>query len=134
MHSTNYTDTFIEVADDCRAAGGTIPPEKREPTVARMQFEMLNERPYHYTSDELLFAIYAARNDIAADDVDARRAEFFSKGQACLRSSPLGKSYGWGLHFDSASRVALVARESEAYARLQSDAELKHLKAMRSSR
>ncbi|HMQ32660.1 MAG TPA: DUF6157 family protein [Chloroflexaceae bacterium] len=132
MHTTNYTSAFIEVAEDCKAATGTAPPEK--PTLARMQYDMLHAGPYRYTSDELIFAIYALRNNIAEDERELRRAEFFSKGQPCLRSSPLAKTYGWGLHFDGASRVAIYPRGSEEYARLQRDPSLKHLKAMRNAR
>ena len=29
-HSTNYTNTFIEVSDDCPAAKGEVPPIKGE--------------------------------------------------------------------------------------------------------
>jgi hypothetical protein len=134
MHSTNYTDTFIEVAADCKAAVGTVPPEKAEPTVARMQFELIQNNPYRYTSDEIIFAVHAARNGIAPEELEARQAEFFSKGQACLRASPLAKTYGWGLHHDSEARVALYARGSEEYDRLRADGSLKQLKAMKSSR
>lgn len=134
MHTTNYTDTFIEVADDCRAASGTPPPEKADPTVARMQFELIQANPYRYTSDEILFAVYAARNGVGPDELEGRRAEFFSRGQACLRASPLGKTYGWGIHHDGAGRVAIYPRGSEEYERLRADAALRQLKAMRSSR
>jgi hypothetical protein len=66
----------------------------------------------------VLFAIYAERNGIDGAEREARRAEFFSKEQACPRSSPLGKLYGWAFHFDSESRVALYVRESHEYAQL----------------
>jgi hypothetical protein len=134
VHSTNYTDTFIEVAEDCKAATGTLPPEKSEPTVARMQFELIHANPYGYTSDEVIFATYVARNRIAPEELDERRAEFFSKGQACLRASPLAKSYGWGIHHNGEAKVALYARGSEEYEQLRADSSLKQLKAMRSSR
>jgi hypothetical protein len=134
MHTTNYFDTFIAVADDCKAAGAEVPPEKVAKTVARMQWELLEAEPYAFTSDELIFAIHAARNKLAEADLDAERARFFSKGQPCLRSSPLAKSYGWGFHFDAEARVALVPLGSDAYERLHADGSLKQLKAMRSAR
>ena len=118
MHSTNYSNTFIEVAEDCKAATGTVPPEKLEPTVARMQFELIHSNPYRFTSDEILFAVYAARNRIPPEELEARRAEFFAKGQACLRASTLAKSYGWGIHHDREEKVALYARGSEEYDQL----------------
>ncbi len=132
MHTTNYVNTFIEVAEDCKAEVGVAPPER--PTVARMQYDMLRAAPYRLTSDELIFAIYAERNGIPAEERERRRAEFFSRGQPCLRSSPLAKSYGWGLHFDADGRVAIYPRGSEEYERLRRDPALRHLKAMRSSR
>lgn len=134
MHSTNYTNTFIEVAEDCKNEVASIPPDKQAKTVARMQYEMIHDNPYQYTSDEVLFAIYAERNGIDLSERDEKRAEFFSKGQACLRASPLAKRYGWGIHYDSEARIALYACESDDYARLKNDATLKHLKAMKSSR
>lgn len=134
MHFTNYSNTFIEVAEDCKAATGTIPPEKTEPTVARGQFELIHTNPYRFTSDEILFAVYAARNRIPPQELEARRAEFFAKGQACLRASPLAKNYGWGIHHDREEKVALYARGSEEYDQLKGDSSLKQRKAMRSSR
>ena len=78
--------------------------------------------------------MYAERNGIPPEELAGRRAEFFSKGQACLRASPLPKSYGWGIHFDAESRVAIYPRCSAEYDRLRADSSLKQLKAMRSSR
>ncbi len=134
MHTTNYVNTFIEVADDCKAETAKVPPEKAQKSVAQMQFEMLSEHPYQYTSDELVFAIYAARNKVEAAQLESKEAEFFSKGQPCLRASPLGKTYGWGIHHDAESKVAIYALGSDEYERLKNDPALKHVKAMKSSR
>lgn len=134
MHTTHYERLFIEVAEDCKSDVGTSPPVKEPATVARMQYDMLVEEPYRYTSDEIVFGVYAARAGIPEGEMDAARAAFFSKGQPCLRSSPLAKAYGWGFHFDDAGRVAIVPRESERYREFASDAALVHLAAMRNSR
>jgi hypothetical protein len=134
MHSTNYTNTFISVADDCPAETGSVPPEKQDPTVARMQYELIAGSPYRYTSDEIVFALHARKNEIGPAELESRRAAYFSKGQACLRSSPLGKRYGWGIHHDEQSRVAIFARESAEYQRLSRDPSLKQVKAMKSAR
>jgi hypothetical protein len=99
-----------------------------------MQYEIIHKHPYEYTSDEVVFAIYAARSGVEAADMEAQRAAFFSKGQPCLRSSPLGKRYGWGIHFNDESKIALYACESEEYAQLSNDPALKQLKAMKSAR
>ncbi len=134
MHSTNYANTFIEIAEDCKTEIGKIPPEKQEKTVARMHYEMISEHPYQYTSDEVIFAIYAARNGIGAAELEDKKAEFFAKGQPCLRSSPLGKTYGWGIHYNDESKMAIYPVESVDYARLKDDPTLKHVKAMKSAR
>lgn len=134
MHSTNYTDTFIQVADDCKAAAGVVPPERQGKTIARMQYELISSSPYRYTSDDIIFAVYAERNAIPEGERAMRRAEFFARGQACLRSSPLGKTYGWGIHHDGAARVAIYPLGSAEYARLSADPSLRQVKAMRSSR
>lgn len=134
MHTTNYKNTFIEVADDCKAETGKVPPEKAEKSVAQLQFEMMAAHPYQYTSDEVIFTIYALRNQIAPAEQDAKRSEFFAKGQACLRASPLGKTYGWGIHHNEESKVAIYALGSADYDRLQTDPTLKHVKAMKSAR
>lgn len=134
MHTTDYTSTFIEVADDCRAETGVVPPEKAERTVARIHYDLIASDPYGHTSDDVIFAAFAEKRGIAAEDLEERRREFFSKGQPCLRSSALGKTYGWGFHFDSASRVAIYARDTPEYEQYRSDPSLTHLKAMKSKR
>ena len=134
MHSTNYTNTFVSVADDCPIDTGSVPPEKQDPTIARIQYDMIAESPYRYTSDEIVFATYARKNQIEPADLEARRAAFFSKGQPCLRSSPLAKRYGWGMHHDEQSRVAIFPRESQAYQRLSHDPQLKQVKALKNAR
>ena len=134
MHTTNYTNAFIEVADDCKTAVGIAPPEKQEKTIASMHYEMIHDHPYQYTSDEVVFAVYATKNRLETAQLEGKKAEFFSKGQPCLRSSPLGKTYGWGIHYDGESKMAIYAKESEAYTRLKNDNTLKHVKAMKSSK
>ncbi len=134
MHTTNYTNAFIEVADDCKADVGKIPPEKPQKTIARLQYEMIKPHPYTYTSDDVVFAVYVEKKSIDNAEQERARAEFFSKGQPCLRSSPLGKIYGWGIHYNSGSKIAIYAKESEEYATYKNDSTLKHMKAMKSSR
>jgi hypothetical protein len=133
LHTTNYVATFIEVADDCPADGATEPPTTEKPTIAALHYRLITEQPYARTSDDVIFETFALRAGIASDDDDAR-AVFFSKGQPCLRSSPLGKRYGWGILHDADGRVALVPRESEEYAALAADPSLAHTRAMRSRR
>ncbi len=42
IHTTNYTDTFIEAAEDSNAVKGMEPPLKEvQKSIARMQYELL---------------------------------------------------------------------------------------------
>lgn len=135
MTTTNYYDTFIEVADDCPAASAEVPPQKGDAkTAAALQFEMISGHPYTYTSDDVLFQVFALKNNIAHKALQEEREQFFSKGQPCFRASPLTKRYGWGVHSDARGRLALYAVESKEYKKLSHDPRLKHLKAMRSKR
>lgn len=135
MHTTNYFDTFIAVADDCPADKAEVPAVKGDKkTVANLQFDMLIENPYKYTSDDVLFKVHALRNGISASSQKAEREKFFSKGQPCMRCSPLTKRYGWGVHADSKGRIALYAIDSPEYKKLEADKKLAHTKGMRSKR
>ncbi|MGO3136148.1 MAG: DUF6157 family protein [Agrococcus casei] len=135
MGSTNYRGTLILVADDCPSDEAEIPPTRtKSPTVAELQYALISARPYEMTSDDVLFEVFATRNEIAADKRTEAREAFFAKDQVCLRSSPLGKRYGWGIHHDADGRVALVAVGSDDYRALAADPEVKQLKAMRSRR
>ena len=135
VHSTNYYNGFVEVAEDSPATAGTIPPLRgSKKSVAKLQYDMVAAHPYHYTSDEVFFAVYATRKDLAESELEAAKAAFFSKGQPCFRASPLAKRYGWGVHSDAEGRVALGAVESEQYQQMLADDSLIKVKAMRSKR
>lgn len=135
VHTTNYENTFIEVAEDCPAVSGEIPKQKADAkTIASIAFEMISKHPYEYSSDDVLFQVFADKNNLTESEYEAAREKFFSKGQACLRASPLTKRYGWGVHHNEKGKIALFGRETEAYQKLVKDKNLKVVKAMRSSR
>jgi hypothetical protein len=131
VHTTNYFDTFIEVADDTKANCGTQPPSKGKKTVAEMQYELISKNPYKFTSDDIFFQIYADRNDLTEAEHKQAREQFFSKGQPCFRASPLTKTYGFGIHSDSNGKVALYGLETEEYQKLLDDTQIKKVKAMK---
>jgi len=134
-HTTNYFNTFIEVAEDSPAAKGEMPPVKGDnKTAANIQFDMLIDQPYKHTSDDVLFQVHADKNKIGAKARKEEREKFFSKGQPCFRASPLTKRYGWGAHFDEEGKMALYALESAQYKKLAADKKLQHVKAMRSKK
>src|SRR5690606_28003369 len=135
MHTTNYQDTFIAVADDCPALNGEVPPMRGgKKSAANIAFEMIVNHPYKYTSDDVVFQIYTERNDLRPDELEKARQQYFSKGQPCLRASPLTKRYGWGVHSDARGRVALYGRETPEYERFLQDEGTKVVKAMKSAR
>lgn len=132
-HTTNYRSTFIEVAEDCPVDRAEEPPVADKPSIAALHYRLIAEEPYGRTSDDVLFTTHALRQGIDPDDAEARAA-FFSKGQPCLRSSPLGKRYGWGIDHDAEGRVALVPREADEYELRAADPAIAHTRAMRSRR
>lgn len=132
IHTTNYFNTFIEVAEDIKIDCGTQPPSKEKKTIAEMQHELISKNPYKFTSDDILFQVYADRNELTKADYKQAMEQFFSKGQPCMRTSPLTKTYGYGIHNDSNGKVALYGMETEAYQKFLSDSTIKKVKAMKS--
>ena len=139
MTDVNYRGALIAVADDCPVTSGVAPAARgAKKTLPQIQYEMLRDHPYEYTSAEVLFESNMRHKGVSPDELRARRAElwaeFFSKPQACLRASPLTKRYGYGAHYDAHGRIGLHPVESEGYARLAADPAIRQLAAMRSAR
>ncbi len=135
MHSTNYYNTFIEIAEDCPATKGEMPPLKGEKkTIANLQFDMLFDNPYRYTSDDIIFSVFAERKEIPKREWKNEREEYFSKGQPCFRASPLTKRYGWGVHSDDQGKIAIYGVETKEYQKYLADDSVQKVKAMRSKK
>ncbi len=133
MHSTNYTDVFIEVAEDTKATEGIVPPVRgTKKSVANYEYELVFNNPYKYTSDDIFFSVYAKRNEISNNKKE--REAYFSKGRPCFRASPLTKRYGWGLHSNAESKVAIYGLGSKEYNHFIKDKKIVKKKAMRSKR
>jgi hypothetical protein len=97
--STNYFNTLIEIAENCKTNEGVMPPVKSDTkTVANHQLDMIFENPYTYTSDNVLFGVFTIRKEFTKGEMNEQRENSFPKGQPCLRASPLTKSYDWGIH------------------------------------
>lgn len=134
-HTTNYINTFIEIAEDCPVGAGVAPPEKNgRKTVANLQFDMLADHPYEFTSDDIMFAVFAQKKELPEGEWEEQRKLFFSKGQPCFRASPLPKQYGWGVHHDEKGRIAMYGVETTEYQRYLRDDSVKKIKAMRNKR
>lgn len=117
MDRVDYVNTFIAVAPDNRAVRGMKPPAS-VPTIASLTYELINGHPYELTSGDVIFTVMAQRRGIPEADRAAAREEFYATPRACLRSSDLGKRYGWGIHADADGRLALYGVDSHEYARL----------------
>ena len=134
-HTTNYTDTFIEIAEDSSVKEGKIPVQKGEKkSIAQLQYELIAGHPYKFTSDDVLFQVFAERNGIGRSGYEAARDIFFSKGQPCLRTSPLTKTHGFGIHADHNGKVALYGVESQDYKDFINNPDIRKVKAMRTSK
>lgn len=133
----NYQNTFILVADDCPVNEGVVPivKEGKSKPIHVIQYLIMSEKPYKYTQEDIIFMVYAERNSISKSDINARD-ELFKKNHPCLRTSALGKKYGWGLHFDNEGKAALFSKSSSEYQVFEAgnNKKIKLVKAMRSKR
>jgi hypothetical protein len=111
MESVDYTSTFITVAPDTRAVAGVEPTG---PTIAAATFGLIAGSPYALRSSDVIFQVWASRHDVDHSS-DTERVNFYSRSHACLRSSDLGKRYGWGIHADADGRLAVYAVGSAEY-------------------
>lgn len=102
MESVDHTDTFITTAPDSGATAGTVPPGE---TVAALTYRMIADRPYELRSSDVIFGVWADRQGLAGEERSAAREEFYARPRACLRSSELGRKWGWGVHADDQGRL-----------------------------
>jgi hypothetical protein len=135
----SYTDTFIQVAEDCPVTTSEIPvPRGKTRPIHLIQYELLTRQPYHYDHEELVFAVHVRRQGIPEAEVQAHKDELwnelFQKGHPCLRASSLTKRYGWGAHYNENGKIALYGMESDEYQKFVADDTIKLLKAMRNKR
>ncbi|MEQ8675155.1 MAG: DUF6157 family protein [Aggregatilineales bacterium] len=133
-----YINTFIKIAPDSTATEADVPTSNREPTpIHILQYQLLTEKPYHYTHEDLTFEVYVRRQGFSAQELDARHDEIwhdlFQKGHPCMRASSLTKKYGWGAHYDDAGKIAIYPVESDEYQQYADNAD-DVLFAMRSKR
>ena len=103
-----------------------------DPEIATSLLEQAQRRILQ--ADEVIFTVHADRAGIPDADRATERETFFSRGQACLRTSPLAKRFGCGIHHDAQGRVALVPAGLDEYRRLAEDPEVRKVNAMRSKR
>ena len=110
----NYVDTFIQIAPDSTLIEAVVPqPQPGRKSIAVLEYELISATPHTYTHEQVLLTVHARHKGISAQEIEVRRhefwSEFFSVPHACMRTSLLPKSYGWGLHFNAEGKVALCA-------------------------
>jgi len=130
----HYFNTFISAAPDCPAEGEAPKERGGTPTAATIQFDMLVSHPYRFTQEDVLFESSTEGRSADPEEKVAKRKAFFSRPQACLRTSPLAKRYGWGIHFNEEGKAAAYAVGSAEYEKFAADGSLEHFRAMRSRR
>jgi hypothetical protein len=135
-------NSFVTVAPDCPAERGVVPKVKEgaKPSIHALQYELLTERPYELTLEDLIYEVHVRHNEIPPEELlksaEQIRGELFRKSHPCMRASMLPKKYGWGVHYDDQGKIALYGMKTEEYGRFaeQGDRQIKVEPAMRSKR
>lgn len=110
-----YKNTFITVAPDCPVDVAETPTTNRPtPTRTMLEHRLLQDAPYSQDHRAFSYAVHHAQKGREAKTFD----EFHSKGQPCMRASPLTKRYGWGAHYDDHGNIAIYPKGSDDYRRL----------------
>jgi Family of unknown function (DUF6157) len=134
----NYINTFIAVSPDTKAKLGSVPLARGKRSVAQIEYGLIASHPYKFTQEEVQFSVHVERTGVTPAQLNTRRNElwsdFFSKSMACMRTSALAKTYGWGLHFNKKGRVALVPVGTPEYEALLNDQTIAHTRAMSTKR
>lgn len=107
---------------------------KRRTNTRGSCMRLIAKHSYKYTSDDILFQIYAFRNDLSNTEYKQAREEFFSKGQPCFCTSPLTKAYGFGVHNNNSGKIAIYGMVTPEYQKYLLDTKTRKLKAMKLSK
>lgn len=132
-----YVETFIVVAPDCPETQGIIPPKKvPRKSIAQIQFELLSAQPYSFSQEEFLFEVHYLHKNLQAlqKSKEELKKAFLAKQHPCMRTSPLTKRYGWGVHFNANGKMALCALESNEYSQHTKNPTLTVMSALRNHR
>lgn len=101
-------EELILVAEDCPVELSIVPDDGFPKTIARIEFEILNEYPYQFSESDLFIEVHInkrKRPDLKIDSYNIKR-------------SPLLQKYGWGIHRNQAGKLALVPVNSVEYIHL----------------
>lgn len=128
----SYTDAFITLAPDCPVAVGQVP---RQPmSIAGLEHAVLLAHPYRYTASDLILEVQRRHKQVRDADLPAFRAYLFAKSHPCMRLSMLPKRWGWGVHYDEQSRMAIYGAETSNYCHFAMRSDLRVMPARPSRR
>ncbi|MBO0992854.1 DUF6157 family protein [Bacillus sp. SD088] len=131
----SYQNTFITISEDSGVTEPIVPvPRNNKPTIASIEYDLMEDHPYEYTEADVQFKTYLIKNQVDSDKLDELREQFFAKSKACFRASPLVKKYGWGIHYDHEGKIAIYGVNSAEYQRFLHNDQIQKRKGMRSQR
>ncbi|WHX66343.1 DUF6157 family protein [Peribacillus frigoritolerans] len=131
----SYKNTLITISEDSKVSSAKVPVIRNEkPTIAYIEYNLINNNPYKFTQEDVQFKTYLIKNQMEAENAAELREQFFSKSKACFRASPLVKNYGWGIHYNNQGKIAIYDVNSEMYNQLLKQDDITKLKGMRSKR
>ncbi|HCH34356.1 MAG: hypothetical protein UY35_C0011G0021 [Candidatus Saccharibacteria bacterium GW2011_GWC2_48_9] len=125
MKATIIPSSFIAVPPGCPALTTEAPLSRNPRTIPQIEFEMLINDPYVYSSDDILYSANAERRGISWED-------YFATVQPDFRLSPLVKRYGWGVHTNSKGKIAIYPLGSAEYEEFIRDISIQQLRGNRS--
>ena len=131
----NYRNTFVRIAADCPEQEGIEPPSRggKKPVHA-IHLELLRKKPYFFTHEELVAEGELLRKPTTGETKKEILARLRARPIPCLRTSPLAKRYGWGIHFDKEGKIAVYPAGFPEYEKFTSDPSIGQVPAMRSKR
>lgn len=131
----SYKNTLITISEDSKVSSAKVPVIRNEkPTIAYIEYNLINNNPYKFTQEDVQFKTYLIKNQMEAENANGTSRTVLSKSKACFRASPLVKNYGWGIHYNNQGKIAIYDVNSEMYNQLLKQDDITKLKGMRSKR
>ena len=115
-------EELIIISEDSPTEKSLAP--KKEGTVEYIKYHLLLENPYVFTEKEFFEEVH----------FNIREKRHLRISSYSLKRVGLAKRYGWGIHIDKKSRIAIVRCESKLYEKLLIDPMVKKSKAYRNKK
>ncbi|WP_286185184.1 DUF6157 family protein [Bacillus sp. SD075] len=83
----SYKNTLITISEDSKVTSAKVPVIRNgKPTIAYIEYDLMNNNPYKFTQDDVQFKTYLIKNQIEEENADELREQFFFKIQGLLQS------------------------------------------------